>query len=90
MTGKEYSILDEIRADIKQLLKSEATSIERAKHCAARFGEIEKDRDHDNIVTRGELSRVEKLAQWSRTKILIATGAVLASGFIAGVLVKVL
>ena len=79
MTGKEYNILDEIRADIKNLLKAQAASEERVIHCRETFAAL-----------RAEDERIEKMAEWSRSKILIFSGGVLMAGTIAGLLVKLL
>lgn len=79
MTGKEFNILDEIRGDVKTLLQFMATSNERVIHCREKFEYLEQ-----------EQTRIEKMAEWSRSKILIFSGGVLMAGTIAGLLVKLL
>jgi hypothetical protein len=79
MTGKEYNILDEIRADIKDLLKAQAASEERVIHCRETFAELKAE---DKII--------KQMAEWSRGKILIFSGGVLVAGTVAGLLVKLL
>lgn len=79
MTGKEYNILDEMRSDIKELLKAQAASNERVQHCKETFAQLKAD---DAII--------KAIAEWSKGKILIFSGGVLMAGTIAGLLVKLL
>jgi hypothetical protein len=79
MTGKEFNILDEIRGDIKDLLKAQAASEERVIHCRQTFVEL-----------KAEDAAIRKMAEWSKGKILIFIGGFTAAGTIAGLLVKLL
>jgi len=79
MTGKEFNILDEIRGDIKNLLKAQAASDERVIHCRETFSRLEAE---DAIIRR--------MAEWSKGKILVFSGGALMAGTIAGLLVRLL
>jgi hypothetical protein len=59
MTGKEYNILDEIRADVKNLLQKQAASEERVRHCRETFADL-----------KAEDAIIRAMAEWSKGKIL--------------------
>jgi hypothetical protein len=79
MTGKEFNILDEIRADVKNLLQKQAASEERVRHCRETFADL-----------KAEDAIIRAMAEWSKGKILIFSGGVLVAGTVAGLLVKLL
>ena len=87
---KERDILGEIGADVKTLLAFMNTYIEKSKHCDIAFTAIQNISVADKVELKRDIAAVRRLAMWNRKKILIAIGAVMSSGFIAGILVKVL